>query len=92
MTEQNLPEDRAGLSQDASFASPSGITDEVQVELKGPDPEIWGDDADRPPSLANQGSQGVEAGAIHNEGTQEEVKGPDPTLWEQDDQGNYVNR
>lgn len=71
---------------ESSHVDGGGISDEVQVELKGPDPEIWGPDEERPDSLANQGSQGVAAGTVQDEGTAEEVKGPDPDIWGADEE------
>lgn len=63
-------------------------------QVKGPDPEVWGNEEDRPRPVEEQGGpvvQGLEIGEIINGGTDEEVKGPGH-VWEQDDEGNYVNR
>lgn len=54
------------------------MPDEEEVEVKGPDPEVWGDDADRPaPTPEVPGAQIV--GMLGDDG--EEVKGPDPEVW-----------
>lgn len=64
----------------------SQIDDAVRVEVKGPDPEVWGEDRPLPPE-----PQGLAVGEVQNEGTEEEVKGPGQE-WETDDEGSYVNR
>lgn len=57
--------------------------DNVQVEVKGPDPEVWGTEEERAarnavPDISEQ-HPGV--GEIWDEGTPEEIKGPGPE-WE----------
>lgn len=67
----------------------SGIQDSVVAELKGPDPDEWGPDEERP--AATFVESGLAIGEIQNEGTPEEVKGPGEA-WAKDDEGEYVNR
>lgn len=56
--------------------------------VKGPDPEVWGDDSERPdPFVA-----GGEVGLALNEVTDDGVKGPSSEQWETNEKGEYVNR
>lgn len=52
----------------------AGIADDVTVEVKGPDPAVWGDHEAR---LAED----VAAGKIDPPVDGVEVKGPDPDVW-----------
>jgi hypothetical protein len=78
--------------RDENVVENIGPTDSIEVEIKGPDPLVWGDDEDRPrPSEEDAGPPGLAIGEIINEGTDEELKGPGPA-WETDEDGNYINR
>jgi hypothetical protein len=66
-----------------------GVSDSVEVEVKGPDPNVWGSDEERPQPASGPVGPGI--GEIHNQGTPEEVKGPGPE-WEANEEGEYVNR
>lgn len=57
----------------------ASVTDQVNVELKGPGPE-WTEDnsiLDNPDPLGIA-NHGLGIGEVRNEGTDEEVKGPGP--------------
>lgn len=87
MSEQNgeVQNANAGAPQDAA-----GVADEVFVEVRGPDPEVWGNDADRPTAATSVDSPGLDG--VWFEGTANEVRGPDSAVWAQDSEGNYINR
>jgi hypothetical protein len=75
------PRQRAGLDQEVGTDNPAGIEDAVEsIHAKGPDPDVWGNDEDRPAAqdAASQGPQGVPVGEIWYEGTEDEIKGPGP--------------
>lgn len=63
------------------------VTPEGSNEVKGPDPEVWGQDADRPEAT----DDGLAIGEIRDQGGDNERKGPG-LAWETDDEGNYINR
>lgn len=71
----------------------AGVTDGYAAELKGPDPNEWGEDSDRPEAIAGTpgGTPGLAIGEIRNEGSDEELKGPGPQ-WETGEEGEFVNR
>lgn len=77
------------MSEHNGAQDAAGLQDEVFVELKGPDPEVWGNDGDRPTAATGEDGPGINE--IWFEGTSSEIKGPGPE-WERDDQGNYINR
>lgn len=51
--------------------------EEAAVEVKGPDPKVWGHDKDRPANEASIAS----AEYLDDDGKPMEVKGPDPEVW-----------
>lgn len=65
------------------------VDDSISVEVKGPDPGVWGQDEKRPAPVGEETGPGI--GEIHAEGTENEIKGPGPE-WETDEEGRYVNR
>lgn len=82
-------------------ADGTGASDATQVVLraedgtithaegvKGPDPDVWGADEERPDPFAAQADEGVPLDTVTDDG----VKGPASEYWEQDEDGNYVNR
>jgi hypothetical protein len=85
MTAQYTTRRRSKLTEHVEGA---GISDNYEVEVKGPDPDEWSPDEERP--QAELGVPGLAIGEIQNEGTDEEIKGPGE-VWEQDE-GEYVNR
>jgi hypothetical protein len=54
------------------------LTDSIEVAVKGPDPEVWGEEhaAAMPPTPTGPGRQ-----VVHLEPG---VKGPDPAVWGKD--------
>lgn len=50
-----------------------------EPEIKGPDPEVWGHDADRPANAET--IQGPQPQYHEETGEEIEVKGPDPKVW-----------
>lgn len=68
----------------------AGASDELTPTLiKGPDPEVWGDDADRPPpGLGIHSVVGV--GEVANEGQDDEVKGPAEHWEDRYDEDSYT--
>jgi len=59
--------------KDEVIANPAPNVDE---EVKGPDPAVWGDDSDRPSSVPV-----FSTSAVDEDGEPIEVKGPDPKVW-----------
>ncbi len=47
--------------------------------VKGPDPEQWGDDAERP--LNAEQAANPQTPTVDDKGKPMEVKGPDPEVW-----------
>lgn len=78
---------------EAGVQSNVGVNDSYEATLvKGPDPEVWGADEERPTAAAAEstlGGPGV--GEIWYEGTPDEVKGPGEQ-WRQNENGEYINR
>lgn len=72
----------ATITDDVNFVGdvtgkhdPKSIFD--PTEVKGPDPEVWGEDEDRPPSEISL----IVTDPVDDEGNPMEVKGPDPKVW-----------
>ncbi len=76
------------MAEDTHDATP--VEDSVEVTVKGPDPEVWGANEDRPTSPGTLAGPGLDQ--IHNEGEESEVKGPSSEVWAKDDDGNYTGR
>jgi hypothetical protein len=62
-----------GEADNTGEPDPESIFD--PEEVKGPDPDEWGDDEDRP-KLYDQETEPVD-----DEGNPMDVKGPDPKVW-----------
>lgn len=60
-----------------AFDDRTAVGDSLYVEVKGPDPQAWGDPGDRPAAAGGDaGAEPLAIGEIRDEGTPEEVKGP----------------
>ncbi len=72
----------------------SGVSDSVEVRVKGPDREAWAwrDKLIKEnPELAGVDYEPLAIGEIRHESTEHEIKGPGPA-WERDEEGRFVNR
>lgn len=75
--------DGGGAGDEVSYT----LTDaDGNVKVKGPDPNVWGDDADRPMAASDMPDpMAMDYEEILNEGTPEQVKGPSESWRERHD-------